>query len=77
MPNWQWRTFPVYLAFAVGGFIGLYMGLISGATDNGAIYTFSFVFWALLLGFGFSRLTTRWILSRNWGKRRSAARAKS
>jgi hypothetical protein len=66
MPKWNWRTFPVYFAFAVGGFIGLYMGLIAGATENGALTAVVFGIWAVLLGFGLSRFTSMWLLSRGW-----------
>ena len=72
MPAWHWRTFPVYFAFSVGGFLGLYMGLIAGATANSTVQLVFFVVWALLLGFGFSRLTSRWMLSHSWGRRRFA-----
>ena len=72
LPKWNWRTFPVYFAFAVGGFLGLYMGLIAGATANETVQLVFFVFWALLLGFGLSRLTSRWMMSRSWGQRRFA-----
>ena len=71
MPKWEWRTFPVYFAFALGGFIGLYMGLVVGATSNDMVSLIAFTFWAILLGFGFSRLTSRWMLSHNWGRRRA------
>jgi hypothetical protein len=70
MPAWHWRTFPVYFAFAVGGFVGLYMGLIAGAAANDGndlVWVVTFAFWAILLGFGLSRLTSRWMISRNWG----------
>lgn len=66
MPKWQWRTFPVYFAFAIGGFLGLYMGIIAGATNNGAVTAVFFGLWAVLLGFGLSRLTSTWLLSRGW-----------
>ena len=69
MPKWKWRTFPVYFAFAIGGFIGLYMGLIAGATDNGALTAVVFGIWAVLLGFGLSRFTSMWLLSRGWTRR--------
>jgi hypothetical protein len=70
MPEWKWRTFPVYFAFAMGGFIGLYFGVIVQATDNSALTTVVFVGFALLLGFGLSRLTTRFLISRQWVKPR-------
>jgi len=66
MPAWNWRTFPVFMAFALGGFIGLYMGIIVGASTNDLLVTGVFLFWALLLGFGLSRITSRWMLSRGW-----------
>ena len=28
MPAWKWKTFPVYFAFSMGGFIGLYVGVL-------------------------------------------------
>ena len=72
MPNWKWKTFPVYFAFSVGGFIGLYFGVIVQATENSALTSGVFVGFALLLGFGLSRLTTRFLISRNWVKPRPA-----
>lgn len=75
MPAWRWRTFPVYMAFAVGGFLGLYMGLLAGATGGDSVFTMVvFVFWALLLGFGLSRLVSRWMISRGWSRARTAKR---
>lgn len=75
MPAWRWRTFPVYMAFAVGGFLGLYMGLLAGATGGDSVFTMVvFVFWALLLGFGLSRLVSRWMISRGWSRARTANR---
>jgi hypothetical protein len=68
MPRWNWRTFPVYFAFAIGGFLGLYMGIIAGATGNGALTAVVFGIWAVLLGFGLSRLTSTWLLSRGWAR---------
>lgn len=69
MPKWEWRTFPVYFAFSLGGFIGLYMGLIAGATGNSTVSFVAFTIWAILLGFAFSRITSRWMMSRSWGRR--------
>ncbi len=71
MPVWKWRTFPVYFAFAVGGFAGLYMGLLAGATSNSTFTLVAFAFWAILLGFGFSRLTSAWMVSRGWSRART------
>ena len=76
MPVWRWRTFPVYFAFSVGGFLGLYMGLIAGATSNSTVTMVAFVFWAILLGFGFSRFTSRWMMSKGWARQRAARKKK-
>ena len=64
LPDWRWKTFPVFFALAAGGFIGLYAGIVVQAANNAAISTLVFVAFALPLGFGFSRLSTRWLLSR-------------
>jgi hypothetical protein len=69
---WKWRTFPVYFAFSLGGFIGLYMGIVSEAIQNPAVSIVVFSLWAILLGFGLSRFTTRFLISRNWVKPRPA-----
>lgn len=72
MPDWKWRTFPVFFAFALGGFAGLYMGIFSA--ESSGFFVFASAFWAVLLGLGFSRFTTRWIMSRQWAQRRAAAK---
>lgn len=66
MPTWRWRTFPVFFMFAVGGFLGVYMGLLAYASENNTVILVVFLFWALLLGFGMSRFTSRWMMSRGW-----------
>ncbi len=75
MPDWKWKTFPVYFAFAVGGFLGMYTGVLGSAND-GDYFTFIAIFWAVLLGFGFSRFSTRWIVSRQWNRRQARNRGK-
>lgn len=72
LPAWQWRTFPVFFAFAAGGFAGLYMGIFAG--ESSGFFVFASAFWAVLLGLGFSRFTTRWIMSRQWAQRRAATK---
>ena len=74
LPDWKWKTFPVYFAFALGGFIGMYTGVIAGV--NSGYFSIIAVVWAILLGVGFSRFSTRWILSRQWAKRQAAKRKK-
>jgi len=72
MPAWKWKTFPVYFAFSMGGFIGLYVGVLVEWRNNLALTYGVFVAFALLLGFGLSRLTTRFLISRNFVKPRPA-----
>lgn len=77
MPKWHWRTFPVYFAFALGGFVGLYMAIIAQAASdegNDIGWLLAFGFWAILLGFGLSRITSRWLISHNWGPAARRAR---
>ena len=77
MPVWHWRTFPVYMAFSVGGFLGLYMGILAGATGGDSSFTMVvFVFWALLLGFGLSRLVSAWMISHGWSRPRPKRKKK-
>lgn len=64
MPEWRWLTFPVYVAFSLGGFIGLYLGLLVQGTDNTVFTYTTFIVFATLLGFGLSRITTRWLVNR-------------
>ncbi len=75
MPDWKWKTFPVFFAFAIGGFVGMYTGVVA-SVDDSRYFTIVAIFWAVLLGFGFSRFSTRWILSRQWAKRQAAKRKK-
>lgn len=70
LPEWRWRTFPVYFAFSLGSFVGLYLGLIVAATGEGWLVTAVFVAVAIMLGLGLSRLTTRWVVSRRWTRPR-------
>jgi len=60
---WKWRTFPVFFAFALGGFVGLYMGIFSA--ESPGFFVFASAFWAVILGLGFSRITTRWIANKS------------
>lgn len=70
LPEWKWRTFPVYFGFALGAFIGLYFGVIVAGVDNSTFTTVVFVGFALLLGFGLSRISTRFLINRRWVKPR-------
>jgi hypothetical protein len=73
---WNWRTFPVYFAFSLGLFIGVYLGFIAGVLNdsNGTVAVVVFIVAALFLGFGFSRLTTRFMINRRWVKPRAKRR---
>jgi hypothetical protein len=73
LPEWRWRTFPVYFAFALGAFIFTYVGVVVGATSdsNGPAVFVLFITVALLMGFGMSRITTRWLLTRRFARNRN------
>jgi hypothetical protein len=73
MPTWAWRTFPVFFAFALGLFVGVFVGVPSGIANeqgNGVPALIIFLGAAIILGFALSRITTRWLLARNWPKPR-------
>jgi hypothetical protein len=59
------------LALFVGIYAGFLAGYVQGADGNGTPATFVFIVSALLLGFGLSRLTTHFLVSRNWIKPRA------
>lgn len=74
---WKWRTFPVYFAFALGSFLGVYAGLLSAwFNDEGQTWlaTSVFIAVAIMLGLGLSRLTTRWLITRRWIRAREQQR---
>lgn len=79
LPVWHWRTFPVYFAFALGAFLGVYAGylagFIQGKSDAIAPAYVVFIASALLLGFGLSRFTSRFMVTRRWVKPRPKKRA--
>ena len=64
LPEWRWRTFPVFMAFSFGGFLGMYLGYFAAEIQNTWYTTAIFVFFATMLGFGLSRLGTRWLMQR-------------
>lgn len=74
LPEWRWRTFPVYFAFSLGAFIAAYVGVLAGIAEeksgNETPVLVLFVSVALLLGFGMSRITTRWLLTRRFSRAR-------
>jgi predicted lipid-binding transport protein (Tim44 family) len=69
-PEWHWRTFPVFCALAGGLFGGMYLGIIAAAV--GGVFSIAvFIVIAVLMGLALSRLSTRWLLERNWIKPRT------
>lgn len=74
LPRWQWFTIPVFFAFAIGGFIGLELGVVAGSTNNGRLTMAVAVVFALILGLSFSRIFTRLAISRQWIKPRGQQR---
>ena len=74
LAEWRWRTFPVYFAFSLGAFIAAYLGVAAGSVEHRTQVPvlILFITVALLLGFGFSRLTTRWLLTRKFAKNRKS-----
>lgn len=78
LPVWRWKTFPVYFAFALGGFIGAYAGYITGFvhsdSGNSVPSTVMFGVAALLLGFGVAKIGVRGLMG--WGVIRPSARRK-
>ncbi len=58
VPDWQWRTFPVFFAFALGMLV---MGLVVGSPTLGVVF-----FFAALGGvaFGLAHIVTRTVIAR-------------
>lgn len=72
MPVWHWRTFPVFFVFGLGLFIGVLTGSVGGIIQengNGVPITVITAIAAIILGLGFSRFMTRWLLSRRIERR--------
>jgi hypothetical protein len=77
--GWKWRTFPVYFAFALGSFLGVYAGILSAwLNDEGESWlaTSIFIAVAIMMGLGLSRLTTRWLVTRRWIRTRQQRAAR-
>lgn len=66
LPQWRWRTFPVFLSAALALFVGVQVGAAVGAADGTGPYTIASMVTALILSFGLSRLVTRWMQRRGW-----------
>jgi len=75
MPEWKWLTFPVFMALALGLFIGVWLGVPAGVANengNGLAVTVLYLGTAIFLGLALSRFSVRWMQSRNWVKPRPA-----
>ncbi|MFN0094652.1 MAG: hypothetical protein ACKVVT_07720 [Dehalococcoidia bacterium] len=74
LPQWQWRTFPVFFMFALGLFLGVFVGVPSGiaseAGDTQLPQLVAFLVAAILLGLALSHLVVRWLLSRGFVRQR-------
>lgn len=80
MPEWRWRTFPVFFAFALGLFLGTWAGVAAGIASQGSDGTtlpmnLLFILSAVLLGLALSRFMTRWLISHQWVKPRARGKA--
>ncbi len=72
LPVWRWRTFPVYFALTGGMFLGVYLGILASTIryDNGneTPTTVVLIISALAFGFGLSRMTSRFLVTRGFFK---------
>jgi|TARA_B110000263_G_scaffold248215_1_gene262592 hypothetical protein len=57
LPTWNWRTFPVIMAFGLGGFLGMILG-----AESGIIATIALFIFVGILGFSLSRLAIRFLM---------------
>lgn len=71
LPDWDWRTFPVYFALTLGLFAGVYIGAAAGYAEsegNSTPMTVAFIVSAILFGFALSRFTSRFLINKGWLK---------
>ena len=62
LPEWKWRTMPVFIALSFGLFVGLYLGMV--ATGTGIAATVIFLIVAGMLGISVSRFVMRLLMQR-------------
>jgi hypothetical protein len=74
LPEWRWMTVPVFFMFSLGGFLGLEIGIVAGSVGNSRAISAVSVLFALMFGLAFSRVTTRFLISRRWIKPRPRKR---
>lgn len=78
MAQWNWRTFPVFFALALGLFAGVYMGILAEyarSNGNGMPMNVVFITTALFFGFALSRVTSRFLVNRGIIKPRARNQA--
>lgn len=62
LPEWRWRTMPVFIALSFGLFVGLYLGMV--ATGTGIAAPVIFLIVAGMLGISVSRYVMRLLMQR-------------
>lgn len=62
LPEWNWRTMPVFIALSVGLFVGLYLGVAVSGT--GIVATIVFLVIAGMLGISVARYVMRLLMQR-------------
>ena len=76
LPQWKWRTFPVFFALAAGLFLGTWIGSLTGIVaaenDNSLPMNTALIIAAILFGAALSLFATRFMMSRQWVKPRPA-----
>jgi hypothetical protein len=64
IPDWQWLTTPVMLAFALGGLIGTFGGGAAVGIGNGLPFLALMGTFAMIFGLSMGRVLRRWIAIR-------------
>ena len=67
LPPWKWRTFPVYFAFSLALFIGVYAGMLAYEVNdkgNSNVALLVLGIPAVMLGLEFSRMMLRLMMTR-------------
>lgn len=69
-PDWKWFTVPVFFAFGLGGFLGVYAGMVVQASENDSAFLVVTSVFAVLLGAALSRIVVRYMVGHRWVKPR-------
>lgn len=70
LPEWRWRTLPVFAALSFGLFVGIVLGGTPVVAGGGIVGTVVFLIVAGMLGLSVSRLLTRGLMRRGFIKPR-------